>query len=131
MITQFLMDGIAYNVQVISLKRTFEIKEGITARATQSGAIYRNLLGTYYNYTITVRERGGDREAFDAFWDAVSQPVASHDCVFPYNQSTIKQRMYVKNGSQQIIRLHENGADWHDITVQFIAQTPKVVPDEP
>lgn len=127
MITQFLMDGQAYNVQVMSLKRSFDIKEAIAAKYTQSGEIYRDLVGTYYNYTITVREKDGDREALDAFWDAVSSPVASHECVFPYNQETLSQKMYVKTGSQDISRLYEDGAVWKDITIQFIAKEPKVI----
>ena len=127
MITQFMMDGETYNVQVMSLKRSFDIKEAIAAKYTQSGDIYRDLVGTYYNYTITVRERNGDREALDAFWNAISSPVTSHDCVFPYNQSTLSQRMYVKSGSQDISRLYEDGATWKDITVQFIAKEPKVI----
>lgn len=127
MIAQFMMDGETYNVQVMSLKRSFEIKEAIAAKYTQSGDIYRDLVGTYYNYTITVRERNGDREALDAFWNAISRPVVSHDCVFPYNQETLSQRMYIKNGSQDISRLYENGAVWKDITVQFIAKEPKVI----
>ena len=127
MITQFLMDGVSYNVQVMSLKRSFEIKEAIAAKYTQSGDIYRDLVGTYYNYTITVRERNGDREALDAFWNAISKAVTSHDCVFPYNQTTLSQRMYIKNGTQDIGRLYEDGATWKDITVQFIAKEPKVI----
>lgn len=127
MITQFLMDGVSYNVQVMSLKRSFEIKEAIAAKYTQSGDIYRDLVGTYYNYTITVRERNSDREALDAFWNAISKPVASHDCVFPYNQETLSQKMYIKTGTQDISRLYEDGATWKDITVQFIAKEPKVI----
>lgn len=127
MITQFILDGETYNVQVLSLKRTFEIKEAIAAKLTQSGGIYRDLVGTYYNYQITVREKNGDREALDAFWDKISSPVTSHDCVFPYNQSVISQRMYVKTGTQEIRRLLEGGALWNDITIQFIAKEPKVM----
>lgn len=127
MITQFIMDGETYNVQVMSLKRSFEIKEAISAKYTQSGDIYRDLVGTYYNYTITVREKNGDREALDAFWNAISSPVASHNCVFPYNQTTLSQKMYVKTGVQAIGRLREDGASWKDITVQFIAKEPKVI----
>ena len=128
MITQFMLNGKSFNVQVMSLKRTFEVKEAIMAAVTQSGGIYRDPLGTYYNYTITVREKNGDRDALDAFWDEISKPVESHVCVFPYNQSTITQRMYVKNGTQEIRRLYEDGAEWRDITVSFVAQSPKVVP---
>lgn len=127
MITQFVMDGETYNVQVMKLTRNFEIKEAFASKYTQSGDIYRDLVGTYYNYTMTVRERNGDREALDAFWNAISKAVASHNCVFPYNQSTISQKMYVKNGSQDIGRLYPDGAAWKDITVQFVAKEPKVI----
>ena len=127
MITQFMMDGETYNVQVMKLTRNFEIKEAIAAKYTQGGDIYRDLVGTYYNYTMTVRERNGDREALDAFWNAISKAVVSHDCVFPYNQSMLSQKMYVKNGSQDISRLYTDGAAWKDITVQFIAKEPKVI----
>lgn len=128
MITQFLLDGKPYNVQVISLKRIFEIREATASRLTQSGDVYRDLVGTYYNYQMTVREKNGDREAMDAFWEAVSQPVVSHDCVFPYNQSVISQKMYVKSGSQDIERLFADGANWRDITIQFVAKSPAVMP---
>ena len=127
MITQFILDGETYNVQVMSLRRSFEIKESIAAKLTQNGDIYRDLIGTYYNYTITVREKEGDREALDAFWDAVSSPDPSHECIFPYNQTVLAQKMYVKTGNQEISCLHKDGATWKDITVQFIAKEPKVI----
>lgn len=128
MITQFLMDGIEYNVQVLSLRRQFEVKDAIAMKVAQSGDIYRNPVGTYYHYTIVVREKDGDREALDRFWDAISQPVESHVCVFPYNQSTITQKMYVTAGNQNIVRLYGGGAEWHDITVNYKAAEPKVLP---
>ena len=126
MITQFLLDGNAYNVQVMNLKRSFSVKDAIQPSETQNGSIYRNPIGTYYNYTMTVRQKDDDRASFDAFWEAISKPVASHVCVFPYNQSTITQQMYVTAGSQDIKRLYKDGAEWRDITVNFIAQAPKV-----
>lgn len=127
MITQFLIDGVSYNVQVMELTRSFVVKDAIKASETQNGNIYRNPIGTYYNYSMTVREKDGDRAAFDAFWEAISQPKESHVCVFPYNQSTLTQRMYVTSGSQGIRKLYKDGAQWQDITIQFTAQAPKVL----
>ena len=128
MIQQFLLNGKTFNVHVMSLKRSFEVKESVSATIVQSGNIYREVLGTYYNYSLTVREKDGDRAAFDAFWEEISKPAESHVCVFPYNQGTITQRMYVKSGSQDIGRLYADGAQWRDITIQFTAQAPKVIP---
>ncbi len=126
MITQFIMDGVPYNVNVLSMRRLFEVKDITAPKTVQSGDVHRDLAGTYYNYTIVVSERNGDRESLDAFWDAISSPVSSHVCVFPYNQSTITQQMYVKNGYQDIHRLYKDGAEWEKITVQYYAKSPKV-----
>ena len=127
MITQFLIDGKSYNVHVMALKRSFEIRDAIKASETQDGNIYRLPIGTYYNYSMTVREKDGDRKSLDDFWEAISKPVASHVCVFPYNQTVLTQKMYVTAGNQEILRLYETGATWKDITINFIAQAPKVL----
>lgn len=128
MIKPFVMDGIEYNIDVISLERSFTVMDSSKANRTQSGEMYRDPVGTYYNYTMTVAERDGDPDSLDAFWDAVSQPVASHVCVFPYNQETLTQRMYVTSGKQQIRRISESNTSWGDISLNFIAMIPKVVP---
>lgn len=126
--TQFIMDGKEYNVHVMSLTRSFTVKDGLSPSTAQSGAIYRDLVGTYYDYQITVSEKDGDRAALEAFWEDISQPVNSHVCVFPYGQKTLTQRMYVTKGKQNIRRLYSDRAEWDDITVSFIANEPKVIP---
>ena len=76
---------------------------------TQNGQMYRSPIGTFYNYTMTVQRAGADDVAFDAFWEAISAPVASHICTFPYNRQTLTQRMYVTAGEQQLQLLRECG----------------------
>ena len=129
MIDQFLLDGKPYNVHVLSLQRSFSIKDTITIGSTMSGEIYRDPVGTYYNYSMTISRKGSDQAAMDAFWDAISAPVNSHVCVFPYNQDILTQKMYVTDGMQDIQRIYENRIDWRDITIQFYALAPKVVPE--
>lgn len=127
MIQQFLIDGIAYNVHVLSLERSFEIAEEISEQKTMSGEIYREPLGTYYHYTMKVMKKDGDRSSFDAFWEAISKPVKSHLCVFPYNQKTMMQQMYIKSGKQSISRLYRNKTEWDTLEVKFYAKKPKVM----
>ena len=128
MIKPFVMDGKEYNVHVMSLTRLFSVKDAIQPRTAQNGSIYRDPVGTYYNYSMTVRGRDDDPKAVDDFWDAVSAPVDSHVCEFPYNQSTLTQRMYITSGRQDIRRIHDSKTEWKDITIQFIAKSPKVTP---
>lgn len=126
MIQQFLIDGVPYNINVLSLERSFEIAEEINERKTLSGDVYRSPLGTYYHYVMEVMEKDGDRKSFDAFWETITKPVKSHVCTFPYNQQTITQEMYIKSGKQKIRRLYQNKTEWDVFQISFYAKKPKV-----
>lgn len=123
----FLMDGTAYNVSVTSLTRKFSVMDTDKSGRTQDGAMYRDIIGTFYNYTMTVRERNGDAASLDAFWGAVSNPSkASHTCQFPYGQSVLTQEMYVTSGEQGLKRMEPGRNHWGEITLNFIAMKPEV-----
>lgn len=124
----FMMDGIAYNVRVSNLTRKFSVQDTDRTGRTQDGEMYRDIIGTFYNYSMTVEQMDGDTEAFDQFWEAISQPVESHVCVFPYNQVTMTQRMYVTSGEQSVISRKSTRTHWGEMEVSFIAMSPKVVP---
>ena len=89
--------------------------------------MYRDVIGTFYNYTMTVGQRGADADALEAFWQAVSQPKVSHVCVFPYGQQTLTQKMYVTGGEQGLKLMHQGKNHWGELTVNFIAMGPEVV----
>lgn len=124
----FLLDGVAYNVSVTSLKRSFSVLDTDKSGRTQDGEMYRDIIGTFYNYEMTVRAHADDLTALDAFWEAISQPVTSHVCTFPYNQATITQRMYVTGGDQQLRLLQKNKIYWNELSIKFVAMAPKVIP---
>ena len=124
----FLLDGVAYNVHVSKLTRKFSVQDSNKTGRTQSGDMYRDVIGTFYNFSMTVEQRGDDVAAMDAFWEAISQPVDSHVCVFPYGQTTLTQRMYITSGEQDISCLTSDRTDWGELNVSFIAMSPKVVP---
>lgn len=124
----FLMDGVSYNVLVSKLTRKFSVLDTEQTGRTQDGHMYRDIIGTYYNYTMVVEPVPGDQAAMDSFWDAVSQPVESHLCQFPYNQDTLTQRMYVTSGEQNIIDKTASGTRWGELTLNYIAMSPEVVP---
>lgn len=126
--TPFILDGVTYNVFVTALKRSFSVLDTDQTGRTQDGEMYRDIVGTYYNYEMTVQANGSDVAALDRLWEALSQPVVSHVCVFPYNQTTLTQRMYVTSGSQEVRQLTKNKTYWNGITFSFVAMSPKVVP---
>lgn len=127
MVRPFVMDGVEYNVVVKELTRKFSVLDTSKTGRTQDGSMYRDPIGTFYNYTIVIDGKTSDRNSYDALWEALSQPVESHICTFPYNQRTMTQRMYVTSGEQKINLLMDNGANWGQISINFIAMEPKVV----
>ena len=124
----FLMDGIAYNVRVSKLTRKFSVQDTDRTGRTQDGEMYRDIVGTFYNYSMTVEQMGDDTESFDNFWEVISQPVESHVCVFPYNQTIMTQRMYITSGEQSILSRKPTLTQWGEMEISFIAMSPKVVP---
>ena len=123
----FLMDGVAYNVSVTSLKRKFSVMDTDKSGRTQSGHMYRDIVGTFYNYTMKVCERGGDAASLERFWTAISDPTkTSHECVFPYGQKTLTQEMYVTSGDQELEKMEPGRNYWGELSVNFIAMAPEV-----
>ena len=122
------MDGIAYPVRVLALKRKFSLVETGVSGRTQDGQMYRDLFGTYYHYTMTVAQQGEDTQPLDAFWEAVSCPENSHICVFPYGQKTLTQRMYVVGGEQSLLRMDRDKNHWGELQIDFVAMAPEVTP---
>ena len=124
----FWMDGRPYNVSVKSLARKFSVMDTDKSGRTQDGAMYRDIVGTFYNYSMTVCERGGDATSLNEFWEAISSPIAKHICKFPYGQNFLQQDMYVTSGKQSLKLMRPNKNEWGDIAVDFIAMEPEVVP---
>ncbi len=122
----FLMDGTAYHVNVTELVRKFSVLDTENSGRTLDGQMYRDPIGTFYNYSMTVSPCDGDMEAMDAFWEAISQPQKHHSCTFPYNQSTLTQKMYVTSGEQGVIRITDGRTYWGEVTVNFVAMSPRV-----
>lgn len=122
----FTIDGVGYNVDVTKLTRKFSVLDTDKTGRTTDGEMYRDTVGTFYNYTMSVRSKSEDSAALDAFWEAISKPVASHVCTFPYGQDILSQRMYVTSGEQDLQLLSAETAHWGEIKLNFIAMGPKV-----
>lgn len=122
------MDGVSYNVHVTKLVRKFSVLDSELTGRTQDGQMYRDIIGTYYNYSMTVEPNSSDPAAMDDLWEKVSSPTASHSCKFPYNQKTLTQRMYITSGEQQLREMTESYNRWGDLTLNYIAMEPEVVP---
>lgn len=122
----FSVDGVTYeNIHVISLKRSFSVLDGENAGRTMDGAMQRDVIGTYYNYSLEIDPCDSNPTEYDAFWEVISSPADSHTVSFPYGQNTLTFQAYVASGEDQLWDIFRGMNRWEKLTVNFIAMDPE------
>lgn len=114
-----------YNVFVTGLKRSFQVLDGENAERALSGRMIRDIIGTFYNYEMTIRPVVGKYADYDALYEVLSAPEDSHKVVLPYGQKTLTFNAYVTSGQDNLIVKADKESYWSDLTFQFIAMAPQ------
>lgn len=123
------LDGKAYpNLHVVSLKRSFSVLDGDNAGRVMTGAMKRDIIGTYYNYSMEIDPVSSDLAEYDEFYEAISAPVDSHVLTVPYAQTTLTFDAYVANGEDELVSKYDNRSEWQNLSVNFVAMKPKRTP---
>lgn len=123
------LDGKAYpNLHVVSLKRSFSVLDGDNAGRVMTGAMKRDIIGTYYNYSMEIDPVSSDLAEYDEFYEAISAPVDSHVLTVPYAQTTVTFDAYVANGEDEIVSKNDDRSNWQNLSVNFVAMKPKRTP---
>ena len=76
-----IIDGVTYQVPIVSMQRKGDILD-LTANRTEDGVLHREVIGTYYNYTLTIGVVN-NQELYDQLWWVLTAPVASHQVQLP------------------------------------------------
>lgn len=122
------VDGQYFDIPMVSLKRNADFLDKYAER-TEDGELHRELIGVYYNYTLTV----GDSDAFgdtdyDAFWDKMTEPVEFHDISIPTKSGYYTFRGYISSVSDEYKKILENEAEFTGFTCKFTAKSPARTP---
>lgn len=131
MVTPIVMDGITYRVRVIydSMARAFSLLEGPNAGDMLSGRHERDLLGTRYGYSMQVEPDPAHPEDYDAFYDAVSAPVDSHQITLPYGQSTISYEAMIESGQDTYAGILGGKQRWKGLQINYRPIEPQRTPE--
>lgn len=123
----FLLDGEEYNINVSELQRSFSVTDTDNSGRTIDGSMWRDIIGTYYNYTLNLFPEMDDVESYDRFFDRISDPAYdSHEMVFPYGQETLTFRAYITSGKDKlIVRNGKNYWGLKGLSVTFTAMEPQ------
>lgn len=127
---KIVMDGTTYNlrVQYETIGRSFRLEDGENAGKMISGLYERDLVGTYYDYSMTVEPEPGSEADYDAFYEVISAPVSSHSITMPYGQGTMTFDAMVYEGTDLYRGMVAGQRKWAGLQVTFSAKGPQRTP---
>lgn len=126
-----ILDGVTYNLRVTfeTLRRSFRISDGDNAGNMLSGYYQRDVIGTYYDYEMTVEADPSDPTTYDNFYEAITAPVDSHEITLPYGQGTITFNAMVTEGEDYYRGTVGGKKRWGNLRVLFTAIEVKREPE--
>lgn len=120
------IDGTEYGTIVTALQRSFEVADGENAGRTLDGTMHRDLIGTYYNFSITINTDRLTQKQYNELYEIISSPVESHNITVAYGNSLLTFNAYITNGTDDLIRQYsETDRYWGNLTLNFIAMEPQ------
>lgn len=122
------VDGIFFDIPMVSLKRNADFLDKYAER-TEDGVLHRELIGVYYNYTLTVGSSTsfGDTD-YDAFYDKMTEPVEFHEISIPTQNGYYTFRGYISSVSDEYEKILDGKAVFKGFTCKFTAQRPARTP---
>lgn len=127
-----MIDGVKYKVVLPTggLKRSFSILDGENSGRVQTGRMERDIIGTYYNYTIEIQPDMNKPEDYDKLYEVISSPVASHQIIVPYGQTLYQFEAYITDAEDSLLLSDYFGRNiWSGLTLNFVAMEPRRTPE--
>ena len=120
----FTVDNIHFDIPLVSLKRSADFLDKFAER-TEDGDLKRELIGVYYNFTLTVGDSAafGDSD-YNEFWNKMTEPVEFHDFVLPTGTGTYSFRGYISSVSDEYKKILDGEAEFSAFTCKMTAKQP-------
>lgn len=97
------VDGVAYpHIGIAEVSREAALMEQ-NSGWTLGGKYRRGVVGTFYNYSITIYKMpDGDHAAeYDALYEVLTAPVESHVILLPYGEAEIELECYIETATDE------------------------------
>jgi hypothetical protein len=120
------VDSVAYDINIISLQRKAEFLDKFAER-TADGILHRELIGVYFNYSLTLSP-GSDISEYAAFYLKITEAEEFHTVTLWDEDGEYTFTAYVSNISDEIRRIQGASVFWKNLTVNFIAKSPTRTP---
>ncbi|WP_312093479.1 hypothetical protein [Aminipila sp.] len=119
----FTIDGTSFNVSVTQLQRNGAVLETDRTGRLKSGVMSREIIGTFYNYSMDLEQKIENIEEYDRLYYALTSPVDSHTITIPYGQGTLTLQAYITRASDKLTYLGKFRR-WEGLSIDFMAAAP-------
>lgn len=116
-----IIDGVEYNVPILTLKRKADILDK-TAQRSEDGVLHREVIGTYYNYEMKIG-KVYNIDLYNTLFEVLSAPVASHEIELPNDH--FKFDAYCSSISDEVDHIDEDGCRYKGLSCKFTAMIPR------
>lgn len=116
------IDGVLYNIPVISLKRKAETLDKFAER-TEDGKLHRELIGIYFNYVIQFGSSASPAD-YAALWLKLTEPVEFHIITIPDGDSAHTFEGYFSNIGDEMRKYKDPQAFYKSLTLNIISRDP-------
>lgn len=128
------IDGQRFNVSVISIKESATViySENTGRTMAQGAPMTLDPLGTFFNYTITVKRNSDDIDDYDRLYDYVMKPRYSGMTItVPHNQSTMTFEAYISAAEREVKKIDDKNKKiyWKEMSLTITAMKAQVLPE--
>ena len=122
--TIFGINGSFPDIGVKSMQRDASVLDGENAGRLKNGDMTRDIIGTFYNYGLTVSPIRNNLLAYDDLYDLITAPVESHPVAMAFGQGLLEYNAYVANTTDELTKKLSNNR-WNNLTFTVIAIEPQ------
>lgn len=123
MVNMITVDGNNYSM-ICNIERTATIRSSNNSDYLMDGTYHNDVIGTYLTYTVSLVVPKGKENNYASLYEVLTNPVASHRFVLPYNNGTIAFDGRVQEISDTYYRREGNKAVWRYTTFEVTANEP-------
>jgi hypothetical protein len=116
------IDGVIYQVPYVDVQRQADVLDKYAER-TEDGSLRREIIGVYYNYSITFGEIF-DQSLYFNLYNKLTEPTAFHTIEVPGTNAVYRFTGYISSVKDALYRIKDGKPYWKELSARFIAKEP-------
>lgn len=120
-----IIDGNKFGVMLTKINRKANVLDKY-ARRTADGDLRREVIGTYYNYSLEFAYND-EPERYKILWDKLTEPTEFHDITIVDTVEMMTFKGYISDVSDEIIYANPNNGyerQFNSLSCELVAKLP-------